>query len=94
MSIINTLTDEQAHVFQAITHARPSKRRNFFITGGAGSGKSYLLYCLKQWWSNAGSKLMRPNGHVFFTASTGVASTVFGGQTLHSLFGYNFIRNE
>ncbi|KAL0249620.1 hypothetical protein GEMRC1_004850 [Eukaryota sp. GEM-RC1] len=94
MSIINTLTDEQAQVFQAITHARPSKRRNFFITGGAGSGKSYLLYCLKQWWSNAGSKLMRPNGHVFFTATTGVASTVFGGQTLHSLFGYNFIRNE
>ncbi|KAL0246856.1 hypothetical protein GEMRC1_008062 [Eukaryota sp. GEM-RC1] len=94
MSIINTLTDEQAQVFQAITHARPSKRKNFFITGGAGSGKSYLLYCLKQWWSNAGSKIMRPGGHVFFTATTGVASTVFGGQTLHSLFGYNFIRNE
>ncbi|KAL0249182.1 hypothetical protein GEMRC1_004415 [Eukaryota sp. GEM-RC1] len=37
---------------------------------------------------------MRANGEIFFTATTGVASTVFGEQTIHSLFGYKFMKEE
>ncbi|KAL0240888.1 hypothetical protein GEMRC1_006124 [Eukaryota sp. GEM-RC1] len=84
------LTDDQREIFNAIT----TSRHNFFVTGGAGSGKSYLLHALKYWWNNAGSRLMRANGEIFFTATTGVASTVFGGQTIHSLFGYKFMKEE
>jgi ATP-dependent DNA helicase PIF1 len=50
------------------------RRQNVFITGGAGSGKSYLLMRLKEKLGKALS----------LTASTGVASLNIGGMTIHS----------
>lgn len=47
---------------------------NLFITGGAGSGKSYLLKALK----------MRLQKQITLTASTGVAAINIGGITIHS----------
>ncbi|KAL0239794.1 hypothetical protein GEMRC1_009902 [Eukaryota sp. GEM-RC1] len=66
------LMNDQRDIIDAIT----TSRHNFFVTGGAGSGKSYLLHALNNWWSNVGSRLMRANGEIFFTATTRVASTV------------------
>ena len=48
--------------------------QNLFITGGAGSGKSYTLMRLKE----------RLGKDLNLTASTGVASLNIGGITIHS----------
>ncbi|MDR3289904.1 MAG: AAA family ATPase [Rickettsiales bacterium] len=47
--------------------------KNVFITGAAGTGKSYLLNFLRQKYKN-----------LHITASTGIAAINVGGQTLHS----------
>mgnify|MGYP003311743091 CR=1 FL=1 len=51
---------------------------NVFITGSAGTGKSYLLSFLKE-------ALKHRNFHI--TATTGIASVNIGGITLHSWAG-------
>ena len=50
--------------------------KNVFISGNAGTGKSFLLRHLKQ---------TIPNIHL--TASTGIAAVNVGGQTIHSWSG-------
>ncbi|MDP3970557.1 MAG: PIF1 family DEAD/DEAH box helicase [bacterium] len=50
---------------------------NVFITGPAGSGKTYLLNEYIDW-------LRKENINVAITASTGIAATHIGGQTIHS----------
>lgn len=50
------------------------KRRNVFLTGRAGTGKTYLLEKIKA----------RYPGNVVLTATTGVAATHIHGVTLHS----------
>lgn len=52
--------------------------KNIFITGGAGSGKSYLLSFLKRNYSHLGLEV---------TASTGIAAVNIGGATIHSWAG-------
>ena len=52
--------------------------RNVFITGPAGTGKSYLLNYIKDEYKNEG---------LHITASTGIAAINVGGQTLHSWAG-------
>ena len=51
---------------------------NIFVTGGAGTGKSFLLQYLKRNYLQSGL-------HV--TASTGIAAINVGGQTIHSWSG-------
>jgi ATP-dependent DNA helicase PIF1 len=63
------LSEEQKQALDII-----KKGGNIFITGGAGTGKSFLLNYLKQEFDK---KL-----HV--TASTGIAAVNVGGTTLHS----------
>ena len=54
--------------------------KNVFITGPAGSGKTFVL--------NQYIKYLKSNGvDVAVTASTGIASTHLGGQTIHSWSG-------
>ena len=55
---------------------------NIFLTGGAGTGKSYTLNHVIQ----ALKETHGPNS-VFVTATTGIAATVIGGTTLHSFAG-------
>ncbi|MDR0423028.1 MAG: AAA family ATPase [Rickettsiales bacterium] len=50
--------------------------KNIFITGPAGTGKSYLLNYLKNEYKS-----------LHITASTGIAAVNVGGQTLHSWAG-------
>ena len=51
---------------------------NVFVTGNAGTGKSYLLRLIKKKFANRGLHL---------TASTGIAAVNIGGVTLHSWAG-------
>lgn len=52
--------------------------KNVFITGPAGTGKSYLLNYIKEQYKNDG---------LHITASTGIAAINVSGQTLHSWAG-------
>lgn len=52
--------------------------KNIFVTGGAGSGKSYLLNFLKRHYGQLGLEV---------TASTGIAAVNIGGSTIHSWAG-------
>jgi len=67
-----SLGEEQRAIFEQIE----ASLDHFFITGKAGTGKSYLLRYLKQ------------NTHkaCVVVAPTGVAALNVGGQTIHSLF--------
>lgn len=68
---------EQRHAVD-LAHAGHS----FFLTGGAGTGKSFTLRLVVQ-------ALQAKNGfeRVFVTASTGIAACHIGGTTLHSFGG-------
>ena len=54
--------------------------RNVFLTGAAGTGKTYLLRQYIKW-------LRENNIPLAITASTGIAATHLGGQTIHSWSG-------
>ena len=56
------------------------KKKNVFITGPGGCGKSYLLKAIKQ----LSSHYQRV---CYLTATSGVASYLIGGQTIHKFSG-------
>lgn len=58
-------------------------RDNFFITGKAGTGKSFLLDAFKK----------KTQKRYIVLAPTGIAALNVGGVTLHSAFGYNNLVN-
>lgn len=74
---------EQEEIFREIE----SGNKNHFVTGKAGTGKSYLLQYLKH----------KSRKKLVIAAPTGVAAINVGGQTIHSLFelapGF-FARND
>ena len=67
---IKLLSEEQKQAVYAIEDGE-----SIFVSGSAGTGKSYLLQYLKANYSDAG---------LHITASTGIAAVNVGGQTLHS----------
>lgn len=69
------LDSEQQRIFSAMRRAD----KNMFITGRAGTGKSFLL---KQF-----VKLIKKRTLV--VAPTGLAAMNIGGATIHSVFGYD-----
>lgn len=71
---LETLTDEQRQIYDAALNGK-----NLFITGGAGTGKSYLLRMI----IDAFEKRHRK---VLVGAPTGMAALHVGGVTLHRLF--------
>lgn len=68
-----SLTDQQSWVLDLVRSGR-----SIFLTGGAGTGKSFLLRRIVS--------ILPPNS-TFVTASTGVAACHVGGMTLHSFAG-------
>lgn len=56
------------------------QRKNVFLTGPAGSGKTYVLNQYIEW-------LRSQKVEVGITASTGIAATHLGGVTIHSWSG-------
>lgn len=67
------LSDQQKSVIQAFDAGK-----NILVTGGAGTGKSYLLNFLKRNYSVSRLEI---------TASTGIAALNVGGSTIHSWAG-------
>ncbi len=67
------LSEKQLSVINAFEN-----KKNLFVTGGAGSGKSYLLNFLKRNYAQFGLEV---------TASTGIAAVNIGGVTIHSWAG-------
>ncbi|GMO64004.1 MAG: hypothetical protein Ta2D_10850 [Rickettsiales bacterium] len=61
---------------QKLAFDKIKEGKNVFITGPAGTGKSYLLNCLKKEYKN-----------LHITASTGIAAVNVGGFTIHSWAG-------
>ena len=68
-----TLTSCQQKAFDML-----SREGNIFLTGAAGTGKSYLLdhYLAR-----------KPTEEFPIVASTGAAAVIVGGRTFHSFFG-------
>lgn len=60
---------------------------NLFITGGAGSGKTTLTRALIDDAAQKGKSVAR-------LASTGMAATLIGGQTLHSFFDLGIANSQ
>ena len=56
--------------------------KNLFITGGAGSGKSYLLNQLKQEY------------RIALTSTTGISAMNINGQTIHSWSGIGICNKQ
>lgn len=71
------LDDEQSKVLEFIK----SEKRNIFITGGAGVGKSFLLTRIID------TLKKRNSSSVLVGAPTGIAALNVRGSTLHSLLG-------
>ncbi|KAL5704684.1 DNA helicase [Ranunculus cassubicifolius] len=84
INIFNTSTSKphKLNYQQQLILKSVSKKQSIFITGSAGTGKSFVVSqaidLLKQ--------IYYPN-EVFITASTGVAACALNGQTLHSFAG-------
>ena len=64
--------------FAEALHLMEQTKRNIFITGRAGTGKSTLLEYFRS--------ITRKN--VVVLAPTGVAAVNISGQTIHSFFGF------
>lgn len=69
------LDEEQEYAFNLLNQTNT----NLFITGKAGTGKSYLLRKFAQ----------KTNKKVLLLAPTGIAAININGATLHSTFGYD-----
>lgn len=64
--------------FQAAAIAAAERGESFFLTGSAGTGKSFVLREIIR-------RLRRKNRRVAVAASTGCAAVAIGGCTIHSL---------
>jgi ATP-dependent exoDNAse (exonuclease V) alpha subunit len=72
-SLKDHLSEDQKTAFEMLESGE-----NVFLTGGAGSGKSYLVRCFRE----------QVNPKTFpLLASTGAAAVIIGGRTFHSFFG-------
>ncbi|KAL0892661.1 hypothetical protein ABMA27_014384 [Loxostege sticticalis] len=85
---VNSLNHDQKQLFAKVSDKLRTNTTNdqqrtllMFITGGAGSGKSFTLKLLVEQ-----IRRLSSNTSVTITAPTGVAARLVGGCTLHSTF--------
>lgn len=72
----DSLSDDQKAAYQEIFAEKPDRAsKYFFVTGGAGVGKSHLI------------KYISDNHRTAICASTGIAAYNIGGCTVHRMFG-------
>lgn len=72
------LSEEQKYLYDLMENTN----QNLFITGKAGTGKSYLLKYFKE----------HTNKKVLYTAPTGISAINIGAVTLHSAFGFDNLK--
>ena len=77
---ITDINEEKQKIFNEMENTN----NNIFITGKAGTGKSYLLKYFRE---NTSKK-------VLYTAPTGIAALNIEGVTLHTAFGWNNLLDE
>lgn len=73
------LSEEQKALYDLMENTR----NNMFITGKAGTGKSYLLKYFKE----------HTKKNVLYTAPTGIAAINIGAVTIHSAFGFDNLKD-
>lgn len=73
------LSEEQKALYDLMENTR----KNIFITGKAGTGKSYLLKYFKE----------HTKKDVLYTAPTGIAAINVGAVTIHSAFGFDNLKD-
>lgn len=73
------LSEEQKALYDLMENTR----KNIFITGKAGTGKSYLLKYFKE----------HTKKDVLYTAPTGIAAINIGAVTIHSAFGFDNLKD-
>ena len=83
------IREEDLNAEQRTVARRVLEGESTFITGSAGTGKSYLLRYLIQRLIH-----MHGEGAVGVTASTGIAALQIGGQTLHSFSGIGLAKGS
>lgn len=77
ISIVNnTMTDDQMQAYNVALSGE-----NIFVTGGAGTGKSYLLRRIVE-------GLHQQKKQVIICAPTNAAAVLIGGTTIHRAFGF------
>ena len=78
---IPRLVPDQLSVFQYVrSHLSSNSSFSLFVSGKAGTGKSFLIACLQ-------NLFMTQNVPFVSAASTGIAATLIHGRTVHSTFG-------
>jgi hypothetical protein len=81
MSAVLDLEGDQYNAYNRITtaiaHRYNHRSHRFFITGPAGTGKSFLLKVLEGWFQSARIKFLK-------MAPTGIAACAINGKTIHS----------
>lgn len=75
INMTSVLTEEQSKALQAVI-----ARKNIFITGSPGTGKSYTLKIIIK-------HLKQSDVKFAVTASTGCSAVLINGQTIHSFLG-------
>ncbi|MEZ4704123.1 MAG: DEAD/DEAH box helicase [Bdellovibrionota bacterium] len=82
MTVVPELSPSQKEAFSVLS----GTKENVFLTGGAGSGKSFLI-----------SQFLRDKDTRFefpVLASTGAAAVLVGGRTFHSFFGLGLMQGH
>lgn len=74
------LNEEKSEIFNLMDNTN----KNLFITGKAGTGKSYLLKYFRA----------KTQKRVLYCAPTGIAALNINGVTLHSAFGWNNLMDD
>jgi ATP-dependent DNA helicase PIF1 len=69
------MNPEQSRAFQAVVDGK-----NIFLTGPAGTGKSFVINHIKKWATDNEKNFA-------ITALTGCAAVLIDGKTLHSTLG-------
>lgn len=76
----DNLSQEQYEIFELMENTK----NNLFITGKAGTGKSYLLKYFRS----------KTKKNVLYCAPTGIAALNINGVTLHSIFGWSNLTDD
>lgn len=74
--------DDAIYCSQAEALVHLLKGKNMFLSGGAGSGKSYVIEKYVKL-----MKCLKPDVNITITATTGLAALNIGGETIHSVSG-------